>query len=124
MTAPRTVTVHTADHGDVTIPEPQWCIAPHDFEGYRVDIEHHGTRTPLLVPTACHGLAEALPVFFAWRPFSPTDSQIHAVIELDQWHEFDPAGLEAAAAALVEHAAVLRVHARELAALRAEDGAQ
>lgn len=122
MSNPRTVTVHTADHGDIVIPEPQWCIAPHGSEGYRVDIEHYGTQTPLLVPTACHGLAAALPVFFAWRPFSPTDSRIHAVIELDQWHEFDPVGLDQAADALIEHAAVLRVHARELTTLLAEEG--
>ncbi|MFD3657011.1 DUF6907 domain-containing protein [Streptomyces sp. NPDC058620] len=119
MTAPRTVTVETADHGHVTIPEPAWCIAPHDFEGYREDIEHHSAKTPLIVPTPCHGLISALPVFFVWRPFSETDSQMNVGIELDEWHEFSPTDLDKVAAALVEHARTIRVYARQLSTMRA-----
>lgn len=124
MTGPRTITVPTADHGNVTVTEPDWCTADHTFEGYREDIEHSGAVTYLTIPTECHGPAHTLPVEFVWRPFSPTDALIKAAIELDGWHEFDPAGLDRAADALIEHAATLRVYARQLATLRNESGAQ
>lgn len=44
MTEPRTVTLRTADHGDVTIPEPSWCSghSHHDPESLRVDLIHSG----------------------------------------------------------------------------------
>lgn len=115
----RTVTVQTVDHGAVTLPEPSWCVARHDVEGYREDISHEGAPFPLLVPTDCHGHVETLPVFFSCRPFSASPA-VHAVLELDQWHEFSPAGLDRAAAALVEHAATLRAFARQLSVMRGE----
>ena len=120
MSAPRTVTIRTADHGDVTVTEPDWCTADHAYEQYREDIEHSGAVTHLVISTECHGPVAAMPVGFVWRPFSPTDNRITAAIELDAWHEFDPAGLDRAAAALVEHAATLRVYARQLSTLRAK----
>ncbi|MFD5874035.1 DUF6907 domain-containing protein [Streptomyces sp. NPDC060322] len=122
MTGPRIILVPTADHGDVEVTEPDWCTADHTFEGYREDIEHSGAVTYLVIPTECHGPASALPVGFVWRPFSPTDTLIKAAIELDAWHEFDPAGLGRAADALVEHATTLRVYARQLSALCAKGG--
>ncbi|MFF9688968.1 DUF6907 domain-containing protein [Streptomyces sp. NPDC014623] len=122
MSAPRTITVPTADQGDVEVIEPDWCTADHTFEGYREDIEHSGAVTHLVIPTECHGQVRALPVGFVWRPFSPTDDRITVAIELDAWHEFDSAGLDRVAAALVEHAATLRVYARQLSTLRTKDG--
>lgn len=120
MTGPRTITIPTADHGDVQVTEPDWCTADHAYEQYREDIEHSGAVTHLVIPTECHGLVRTLPVGFVWRPFSPTDTLINAAIEVGDWHEFDPAGLDRAAAALIEHAATLRVYARELSTLRAK----
>jgi hypothetical protein len=40
----RTVTLHTADHGPVTIPEPSWCAGHtgHDPETFRADLTHTG----------------------------------------------------------------------------------
>ncbi|MFI7234458.1 DUF6907 domain-containing protein [Streptomyces cyaneofuscatus] len=118
----RTITVPTADHGDVQVTEPDWCTADHTGEAYREDIEHSGAVTYLVIPTECHGPAHALPVGFVWRPFSPTANQITAAIEMDEWHEFDPAGLHRAADALIEHAATLRVYARQLAAMQTHGG--
>ncbi len=40
----------------------------------------------------------------------------------DEWHEFDPAALIRAADALIEHAATLRVYARQLNELQAHGG--
>ncbi|MEU8031316.1 hypothetical protein AB0C13_22195 [Streptomyces sp. NPDC049099] len=44
MSAPRTVTLQTADRGTVTIPEPVWCIGHqhHDPNTAYVDITHSG----------------------------------------------------------------------------------
>lgn len=44
MTEPRTVTLSTGDHGDVTLPEPSWCAGHvhHDPETLRVDLIHAG----------------------------------------------------------------------------------
>lgn len=44
MTEPRTVTLATADHGNVVLPEPSWCAghADHDPEAMRADLIHAG----------------------------------------------------------------------------------
>lgn len=99
------VTVHTADHGDVTIPEPPWCIGPHPAEGYREDIEHQGETIRLAVDTACHGEIEVLNASLFQRPFSthgPTQPMV--TVELDDWHEFDAVKLAGFADALVSFA--------------------
>ncbi|MEU5097621.1 hypothetical protein [Streptomyces sp. NPDC020996] len=43
-TAPRTVTLPTADHGPVTLPEPSWCAGHthHDPDTLRADLIHAG----------------------------------------------------------------------------------
>jgi hypothetical protein len=43
-TEPCTITLATADHGDVTLPCPAWCAGHthHDPESLRVDIVHAG----------------------------------------------------------------------------------
>ncbi|MFJ1552339.1 DUF6907 domain-containing protein [Streptomyces mirabilis] len=43
-TEPRTVTLPTADYGDVTLPEPAWCIGHpnHRPDDQRADIHHSG----------------------------------------------------------------------------------
>lgn len=116
----RTVTVYTVDHGDVTIPEPAWCVEEHTFESYREDIQHTGPELELEVPVE----GGVVPVFTAAivkRPFSPSDPRTLVQLEVDEWRSFDPAGLDALAAALVEHAATLRRLARELAVLQEAD---
>ncbi|MGW3114440.1 DUF6907 domain-containing protein [Streptomyces sp. NPDC001091] len=48
---PRTVTVPTEDHGDVTLPEPDWCTGHADEQehvGHRVDISHGGPDVELV----------------------------------------------------------------------------
>jgi len=42
VTAGRTVTVQTSDHGPVILPEPSWCTGVHSQGGYRSDISHNG----------------------------------------------------------------------------------
>ncbi|MFJ4879335.1 DUF6907 domain-containing protein [Streptomyces sp. NPDC088745] len=94
MSAPRTVTVHTVDHGPVTIPEPTWCVGEHEAEAYRVDIEHQGAETVATVETACHGPVPVLSMALVQRPFSSTETRVMAAVYVDgEWHEFDAAGL-------------------------------
>ncbi|GGV34318.1 hypothetical protein GCM10010293_36730 [Streptomyces griseoflavus] len=48
MSEPRTVTLPTTDHGDVTVPEPSWCIGHADHRPeLRADILHRGADVPL-----------------------------------------------------------------------------
>lgn len=49
MTEPSAVTLPTADHGDVTLPEPTWCAghAHHDPESERADLMHAGPAVDL-----------------------------------------------------------------------------
>lgn len=43
-TEPRAITLPTEDAGDVTLPEPSWCVghADHRPDTYRVDLDHKG----------------------------------------------------------------------------------
>ncbi|MCX4972196.1 hypothetical protein [Streptomyces sp. NBC_00620] len=45
----RTVTLATLDHGEITIPEPAWCIGHpnHRPDDHRADILHSGPDTVL-----------------------------------------------------------------------------
>ncbi|MEU8528500.1 hypothetical protein AB0C77_23375 [Streptomyces sp. NPDC048629] len=111
----RKVTVWTGDHGDVTIPEPAWCLAKHEDEGYRQDIEHRGADVPAVIQTPCHGAVSTLVASLVQRPFSLQDTRTLVSLDLgDDWHELAAPDLDAAAAVLVEHAAKLRCLARDL----------
>lgn len=50
MTEPRLITLHTVDHGDVTLPEPTWCAGHqhHDPESERADLMHAGPAVDLV----------------------------------------------------------------------------
>jgi hypothetical protein len=121
VSAGRTVTVQTSDHGPVTVPEPAWCVGEHVDGGFRVDIGHHSAdavmafrgHTVLGVVLASYPFADQM-------PRGPL-----AVVELDDFQSFtDPAELEELAAALVAHAATVRAVAAQLAELlHAEDAA-
>lgn len=49
MNEPRTITLPTADHGDVTLDEPAWCIGHpnHRPDDQRADILHQGPDVAL-----------------------------------------------------------------------------
>lgn len=49
MTEPRTITLPTEDHGDVTVPEPPWCVGHQTTPGdLRADILHQGEDVALV----------------------------------------------------------------------------
>ncbi|MER5312890.1 hypothetical protein ABT034_34540 [Streptomyces sp. NPDC002773] len=115
------VTVQTGDHGTVVLPEPTWCTGHKAAEPYREDIEHQGTELVATIPTLCHRPADVLGVQLVQRPFSPSEPRVHAVLNASEdMHALNSAGLDVAAAVLVEHAATLRHLARQLAALEVQ----
>lgn len=121
MTASRTVTVLTKDHGPVTVSEPVWCIGDHANQqgGYRTDIIHDGRET-----AAWFRGHEILPVgLVAWpcAERAPKGPFMSVYMGSDHVHCL-PADLDELAAVLVEHAATLRRHARELSVLLGAEG--
>lgn len=119
MTAQRTVTVPTLDHGDITIPEPAWCIGhTEDPPQLRSDTGHVGPAHPMVFEE--NELAYAALV---QDPFAEhSDRGVGAVVEMGGiGHRLDPAELDALAAVLVDYAGTLRHLARHLSALVAEE---
>ncbi|KIF69230.1 hypothetical protein HY68_12560 [Streptomyces sp. AcH 505] len=121
MTAPRTVTVQTLDHGLITIPEPSWCVG-HGVEPpqLRVDTGHSGPEHD----------AEWNGYHFAWAalsqdPFRIKGSQgVGVVVELGGLqNRLEPNELHQVASVLVDYASTLRHLARELTVLRARNAA-
>lgn len=116
MTAARTVTVQTLDHGPVTLPEPSWCAGHTDQKhGFRVDLTHVGEEHYLGPANELLLLAQ-----FVQYPFTSAGSpDIGAYVEqVDLPSTFDPPGLDKLAAAYVEAAKQLRDLARQLAVMR------
>lgn len=120
MTANRTVTVPTLDHGDIVIPEPAWC-AGHTGKRpeLRCDTGHTGPAHH--VAYQGHELAYTALVQY---PFSEhSDRGVGVVVELGQLgHRLTPDELDELAAVLVDYAGTLRHLARQLSVLQAEDG--
>lgn len=121
MTEPRTVTLPTEDHGDVTLPEPAWCAghADHRPDSYRVDLDHKGVEHRL------HHQGELLwTVFLGQAPFAtnPEHRGVGLFVEQGSYAlTLDPAALYDLAASFEAHADRLRELADQLAAILAED---
>ena len=102
MSAPRTVTVQTIDHGPVTAPEPVWCVARHSDGDYRADLAHEGEGNLLFVDTPCHGPVKVATASLYQRPFAEQSTRaVTVAVEFDASHEFDAASLAGLADALV-----------------------
>ena len=102
-----TVTVYTADHGDVTLEEPFWCTGEHPAEGYREDTEHEGDEIPLVVTTPCHGDVQLLTAALFQRPFSthgPTVPLVAVEVGDTELHEYDSTALAGLADSMVAFA--------------------
>ncbi|MFJ3229793.1 DUF6907 domain-containing protein [Streptomyces sp. NPDC086787] len=114
---PRTVTLRTLDHGNVTMPEPAWCAGHADHRPVdRADLTHSGTETPLTFHG--HTLWTAL---LSQYPFA-TDHATGLYVEQGGFAlTLDPVSLYSLAAALDTHADQLRALADQLAAIRGAD---
>jgi hypothetical protein len=126
MSASRTVTIVTADHGPVTLSEPSWCLGRHPDGGARVDITHLGREHALSLPTR-EGPAVHLITALESRPFVADSFQRGPFVGVEiggDWYETGMPGLEAMADALTAHAEQLRERSRELAVALAEGGSR
>jgi hypothetical protein len=79
-TEPHTITLATADHGPVTLPEPTWCRGHHDHrpDVYRCDLTHYGTETVLTFEGA-----EVFRVMVSESPYAtrPEDRAVCGYVE-------------------------------------------
>lgn len=124
MTEPRTVTVSTRDHGDVTTVCPPWCNeGMHQPGGYRADITHVSNDTELTV-RAGDAKTVLLRVVLEQVPFSsrPAEREPFLSVEVDDdWHHLSPAGLHQLADSLADVAEQLRALAARYAPLVGDD---
>ncbi|MFI9063231.1 DUF6907 domain-containing protein [Streptomyces sp. NPDC053429] len=116
MTGTRTVTVHTLDHGPVTVPEPAWCTGhPAELAEYRDDIHHTGPEHVVDYDAQALLTAQLVEFPFGLHPVAPS---LHVDVTIPG-ATLDPPALEDLAAILTEQAAELRRLALRLAVLRA-----
>ncbi|MER5259730.1 hypothetical protein [Streptomyces sp. NPDC002855] len=104
MSAPRTVTVQTGDHGPVTLDEPFWCTGVHPPVDCRSDIVHDGEESALVIETPCHGPVRVAAAALLQYPFGLRDRQVRVLVEFDELHEYDAATLAVLADSLVAYA--------------------
>lgn len=87
MQSPRyregTVTLQTVDHGEVTIPEPDWCTG-HDDErvGHLADVTHNGRPVRAGAATEQYGYVEILDAHISHAPYAVMQPEPHPVVSL------------------------------------------
>jgi hypothetical protein len=119
---PRTVTLATVDHGDVTLPEPSWCVghADHRPDTHRSDLDHTGPEHRLT-----HDGHLLWTAFLGQSPFASQARLREPGVYVEQGRfarTLDTAGLYDLAAAFEAHADRLRELADQLAALNGGEG--
>jgi hypothetical protein len=116
VSAPRTVSVQTLDHGLVAFECPSWCVKPHLDGNHRSGIHHQGVELPASIHIPGRGDVPFLTAFLSQYPFAEHgDRGVWAAVEIEGEHyEFGPAGLGDLAATLTSHAlyALLPLRAR------------
>lgn len=123
MTEPRTITLATADAGDVTIPCPAWCVghAHHDPLTERVDLTHAGPDVD-----CTHRGHTLFSAALVQSPFSTSTTPelggpIPGVSVYPLGRTLDPIALYDLAGALDGYADRLRSLADQLTAILTED---
>jgi hypothetical protein len=113
-----TVTLTTLDHGEITIPEPDWCTG-HDGEQIvqRVDVTHVG-RTVAAELELDGGTVEFLPARISWGPFAELQPEPYPLADVDDFPGMDPAQLRELAAEVALHAGRLYRLSNQLDRLR------
>ncbi|MCX4699546.1 hypothetical protein [Streptomyces sp. NBC_01373] len=117
MTEPRTVTLPTDDHGDVTLPEPAWCAGhPDPHPEYRTDLTHYGPEHRLTFNGQ-----QLYTLMLSQSPLAErTSREVCAYVEQSGYAgSLDPVGLYDLAAALDGAADQMRAFADQLAAVLA-----
>ncbi|MEV6833627.1 hypothetical protein AB0N17_03690 [Streptomyces sp. NPDC051133] len=122
MTAPRTITVRTLDHGPLELRCPTWCTGEHEDDVHRADISHLGPDQPLTLPTRS-GPVTNLVTALEVRPYAFDGFLRMPFVNVGigaDWYPTGLPGLEAMADTLAEQAEQLREQARRLAVLLQE----
>ncbi|MFE4701442.1 DUF6907 domain-containing protein [Streptomyces sp. NPDC056738] len=118
-----TVTVQTLDSGEVTVPEPAWCLG-HDDENvsYLADLTHNGARTTAPLVTAKYGLAQIMHAYISHAPHAQQQPEPKPLLSflLDGHGDLDPADGHNLARALRVAAVRIERMATDLDHLRGE----
>ncbi|MGV9242635.1 DUF6907 domain-containing protein [Streptomyces sp. NPDC003710] len=120
---PRTATVRTLDHGEITIPEPAWCIGHHwQPKPARADITHNSVRVKATAMTAGHGLLEIFQAHVSHAPYAELQPEPHPIVtvQLDIELSFDAEDVPKVVQAL--HVAAMRLDRLADEALRLRGG--
>ncbi|MCX4578136.1 hypothetical protein OHB41_34100 [Streptomyces sp. NBC_01571] len=114
MSEPRTITLPTADHGDVTLPEPSWCIGHESTPGdRRADILHQGADVELVFHGHVFDTTGLVEAPFAELPGGGLGASVGLLGQT-----LDPVGLYELAAAFDTYADRIRGLADQLDTLR------
>lgn len=78
-----TVTLETVDHGDVTVPEPAWCIG-HSWQPnpHRADITHNSVRVKAAAMTDGHGRVHLLHAYITHAPHAEIRPEPHPLVSV------------------------------------------
>ncbi|MFF4347551.1 DUF6907 domain-containing protein [Streptomyces sp. NPDC001530] len=90
MTAPRTVTIGTVDHGTVVLPEPAWCCG-HGWqpEPHLADVTHYSAPVKASAMTEQHGLVQLLLARISHAPYGEQPELYPVVsVELNGSHDY------------------------------------
>lgn len=112
----RMVTVRLVDGGEVTVPEPAWCVGHGEAAASLVDLVHDGPEIGLEVRTR-RGEVRVLQAAIAAYPHASDPARrgpVGTVLLGDQWYEMGPADLTGLAEGLTGYASRLRAMAGEL----------
>lgn len=114
-----TVTLQTLDHGEVTVPEPAWCLG-HDGTdvGTMAEISHEGPDSFAVVESADLGEVPLLKANLTQGPYLDREPELFPLLAVEgiEPASFNSAQLRAVAARLVVFAGHLRDEARQLEA--------
>ncbi|MFE7856051.1 DUF6907 domain-containing protein [Streptomyces sp. NPDC057403] len=97
MTEPRMVDVTVIETRIVPVPEPDWCVDPHDVAHHFTDLTHFGRQTTVSVDTPV-GAVDFLSARISHAPYLEAQSEPYPVVgvALDLQADFqaeDVAGL-------------------------------
>lgn len=119
MSAPRTVTVPTVEHGPIRLACPAWCLGHDQALQHRADIAHAGTEHWLTFEGET-----LLTAALSQDPYATNTEARRTGLYVEQTGyaaTLDPAEVRQLAAALTLHAMHLRTLAEQLAAIRARE---
>ena len=118
---PRMVDVTIIETRTVPIPEPEWCVAPHDGANYFADLTHASRETSASVDTP-HGTVRFLVTQITHAPYLEAQTEPHPVVSvsLDLEADFTAEAIPGVAAKLREAADLLDQVAADAIRLRGD----